>query len=149
MLFDNLFKVIRSFGAIAKENYQKVMIALGKNATGKTVASIKDVVKFDLNKGFESAVYGDEAFKFIQEGRPPNSKLPPELVLRDWMAARGIPESAEFAVRKSIAIKGIAPVPIIDIANRAIEKEFKVQTANAILQDLSQEIWKTIQRYDL
>lgn len=148
-MFENLFKIVRSFGAIAKENYSRIMVALGKNATGQTIESIRSEIKFDLNDGFESAVYGSEAFKFIEEGRAAGSKLPPPLVLRDWMAARGIPESKEFAVRKSIAQKGIAPVPIQEMAFMAIEKEFKAKTANAILQDLSQGIWKTIQRYDL
>ena len=148
-MFENLFKTVRSFGAIAKENYSRIMIALGKNATGKTVDSIREEVTFDLNKGFESAVYGSDTFKFIEEGRPAGSKLPPPLVLRDWMAARGIPESKEFAIRKSIAQKGIAPVPIQEMAFKAIEKEFVAQTANAILQDLSQNIWKAIQKYDL
>lgn len=54
----------------------------------------------------------------IEEGRTPGKPMPPKGVLLPWMAAHGIPPSAEFPIRRKIGEEGLKdqPFPYIDPA---------------------------------
>ncbi len=57
----------------------------------------------------------------VDEGRKPGSKMPPQGALLPWMSAHGIPESAEFVVRRKIAERGIPPAPFVTRAHKEMK----------------------------
>lgn len=60
----------------------------------------------------------------MEYGRKPGGPMPPKGELLRWMARHDIPESAEDAIRRKIAIKGIAPRPFLRPALAAHEAYF-------------------------
>lgn len=54
----------------------------------------------------------------VELGRRPGAKMPPKGALLPWMAIRGIPEEAEFPIRRKIGEEGYRgqPHPFIDPA---------------------------------
>lgn len=57
----------------------------------------------------------------VDQGRKPGSKMPPQGALLPWMAAHGIPESSEFAVRAKIARDGIPAHPFVSRAHKEMK----------------------------
>lgn len=53
----------------------------------------------------------------LEHGRRPGAKMPPKGVLLPWMARHGIPEEAEYPIRKKIGKEGLSaqPFPYIEI----------------------------------
>lgn len=58
----------------------------------------------------------------IDEGRTPGSKMPPREPIVEWLGAHGIPEEAEFPIRKKIGEEGLQdqPFPYITPAEQAV-----------------------------
>lgn len=52
----------------------------------------------------------------IEGGRRPGAKMPPPGVLIPWMARHGIPEEAEYPIRKKIGEQGTSAYPYIEIS---------------------------------
>jgi hypothetical protein len=54
----------------------------------------------------------------IEGGRRPGAKMPPSDVLIPWMQRHGIPEEAEFPIRRAIGAKGLQsqPFPYLEIS---------------------------------
>lgn len=50
---------------------------------------------------------------FVEQGRRPGAKLPPDKPIREWVRSRLGDESLTFLIRRSIARKGIRAKPII------------------------------------
>lgn len=59
---------------------------------------------------------------YINNGRKPNSKMPPKNSLLDWMSRKGIPRDKEFPIRKMIGIRGIKPRPFFDAFINTVEE---------------------------
>lgn len=58
----------------------------------------------------------------IERGRRPGSAMPPQGALLPWMARHGIPEEAEFPIRRKIAEEGMQgqPFPFAQPAFQAV-----------------------------
>lgn len=56
----------------------------------------------------------------VEKGRRPGAPMPPSGALLPWMAAHGIPDSAEFIVRKRIGERGIPARPFIGKAHKEL-----------------------------
>lgn len=145
-MFEQILIRINAFATHVIEIVKSVFIAKGKNATGQTLASLRADVTFEIDKAIELDIFGDKTFEYIEQGRRAGAKMPPEGVLLNWMQARGIPESAEYAIRKSIAQNGIEPVPIIEMAFVEIQNDFKRTLSSEILSELSGLLFKAIEK---
>lgn len=134
----NIEKLITDFAERAAAILEQVYISRKKNATGKTLDSIRVATEFDVGVGKASIeIYGSEVFEFIEKGRPPGSKLPPKGALLEWMQVRGIPEAKEFVLRRSIAEKGIEPVPIIAVSITRIKADYRKDLSGKLIRQLS------------
>ena len=99
---------------VANEYGKQVVFALrrelGKNekfATGELINSLAHNVVTDGNNVVIQIV-SEDYMRFVDKGRRPNSRMPPDNPkFRQWLTIRGIPLTKSFAVRRSIAIKGI------------------------------------------
>lgn len=145
-MFDKLLRAIESLAEKSILIIKQLFIQGGKNATGGTIDSLRIETNIDFNIGVEIDIYGSKVFDFINDGRPPGSKLPPQGALLSWMASKGIPEDKEFAIRKSIADNGIEPYPIIELSVMAIQREFNQNISNTIIQELTGIISTAISR---
>jgi hypothetical protein len=145
-MFEQLKSRLKALGEVIIGIIKKVFIQRGKDATGKTLSSLRQETLFDVNSVAELNVYGSKAFDYIEQGRPAGSKLPPQGVLIDWMQARGIPLDKEFAIRKSIAENGIAPVPIIEFSFIQVQRVIQQDLSEKILDDLTKTISTLIKK---
>lgn len=84
--------------------------------------------------GFE-AIWGASAEHaiFVEEGRGAGKPMPPKGVLLPFMAAAGIPEEAEFAVRRKIGRDGIAARPFVGKAFDEIKHGFAMTELKAAI----------------
>lgn len=145
-MFEQILSRINAFATRVIEIVKSVFIAKGKNATGQTLSSLRADVTFEIDKAIELDIFGSKVFEYINDGRRAGAKMPPEGVLLDWMQARGIPDSAEYAIRKAIAQNGIEPVPIIEMAFVEIQNDFKRTLSSEILSELSGLLFKAIEK---
>lgn len=145
-MFEQLRNRLKALGDVIIDIIKKVFIQRGKDATGKTLSSLRQETLFDVNSVAELNIYGSKVFEYIEQGRAAGSKLPPQGVLIDWMQARGIPLDKEFAIRKSIADNGIAPVPIIEFSFIQVQRVIQQDLSEKILDDLTKTISTAIKK---
>lgn len=145
-MFDKLQILLQAFADSITKTITETAKQFNKDATGSTIQSLNTAIRFDVQKAVQISVTGSKAFEYIEEGRPAGAKMPPQGALLDWMQSRGIPEAAEFAVRKSIAIKGIAPTPLISTAFDSIQKDFKDKVAPQAVEALAQGLINLIRK---
>lgn len=138
-MFESVFRRLQLFGEIVIDIIKTIFVQRGKSATGSTLQSLRQETVFETQQGAELKVIGSKVFDYIESGRPAGSKLPPEGALISWMQSRGIPAEKEFAVRKSIAQKGIKPEPIIELAFIQVQRE-----AQSLSQEILNELTKTV-----
>lgn len=121
---------------------KQLMIRGNKNATRETIDTLRQAVEIDINSVFSLDIFGSIVFRYINDGRPPRSKLPPSgaLINSGWMKARGIPESAEFVIRRAIAKKGIKPYPVIDLTVTQIQKNLIGKASDQVLNVIADRL---------
>lgn len=143
-MFDELKILLQAFADSITKTIEETTRQFNKDATGQTIKSLHTAVEFDINKGFQTSVTGSKVFEYIELGRKAGSKLPPQGALLDWMQSKGIPDAAEFAVRKSIAVNGILPVPVIETSFNEVVKNFNQKVAPNVVSALAQALIKSI-----
>ena len=142
MIAENIIKDLNKLGDRIIALIKELMLRRNKNATGRTLKSLRQATEIDTSFVYELDVYGSIVFQYINDGRQPNSKLPPKGSLLEWMKVRGIPQAAEYAVRKSIAIKGITPYPIIDLTVVQVQKQLLGKASEEVLETVSDTLTK-------
>lgn len=145
-MFQGVFDRVRLFANRVVEIITNRGVQLGKSATGKTLRSLVKNVKFIGQEAVDLEVYGSKVFEYIEQGRPAGAKMPPSEVLREWMINRGIPLEKEFAVRKSIAQKGISPVPLLETSFVEINRHYEQNLTNDVGLILSRELLEAAKR---
>lgn len=83
---------------------------------------------------------------WIDQGRGKNKKMPPikdgrgNMPIRDWMKRKNIPLSAEFAIRKTIGIRGIKARPFLDSSLNKflpqVNESLRKESTKLIIKDL-------------
>jgi hypothetical protein len=77
---------------------------------------------------------------FVNNGRKPNSKLPPEAPIKKWAKLKGIPERLVFPIRRSIAIKGIRPTNFFTVSTTRRFGAMQKEIAKAIGDEIKNQI---------
>lgn len=144
MEYIHLENKLAEIGAEVREKYKSKLKANGVYATGKLFNSInyKLTVKDDEIELYFTAL---DYWINIEEGRKPNSKMPPVDVIKKWMITRGIPNKpgVAFVIARSIGKKGIKPNPFLRetrIEIKELEPEIKI----ALEKDLDSYMDKNI-----
>lgn len=73
----------------------------------------------------------------VDEGRKSGSTMPPRGALLPWMGRHGIPERAEFPIRRAIGRRGIPATPFIDVSlerSRVVPEEIEEVTQFVVRQ---------------
>jgi hypothetical protein len=145
-MFKKIQVLLSNFGNLVISTIEKVYNQFKKNATGGTIQSLKQATEFKVGQSIELDIFGSKVFEYIEDGRPAGAKMPPQGVLIDWMQARGIDIAAEWAIRKSISIKGIQPTPIIETAFLEVQVDFEQKAAPLIFKSISDGIVALIKK---
>lgn len=103
-----IFEVIQSQGIELINNIRANLGDSGTNATNKTSQSLRIEIKQEGTK-FKLQLFGRPFFMTVQTGRRPSDKKPSrEMIenLTEWVNARGIDESAVWAIATKIQQRG-------------------------------------------
>lgn len=152
MEYKNLEQELIKVGEFIRDSYKEKLIAGGVYATGNLYNSIGyrlDITTTGIVLKFIALDY----YIDIEEGRAPNSKMPPIDVIRKWMISRGIPDKpgTAFLIARSIGIKGIRPKPYfrevriqaeeyIPKIKAAIEADIKIYADNKFTGIIKEQI---------
>lgn len=120
--------------AVEIQNQMKLaLIRARKLVTKKTLNSLKTEKTLDSpSRGvYLRRVVGSKVIFYIESGRKPGKKMPPEAAMIDWFKALGIPQRKWFPIRLSIARKGIKPRSIVKGALRESRPYIAGRAANA------------------
>lgn len=86
-------------------------------------AHIKDTGEFQDSWDFVATARQLRVFNksahgiFVEDGRKPGSRMPPDAPIREWAKRHGIDETRIFALRKAIGLKGIGPRRVMSDAH--------------------------------
>ena len=135
---------LNKFGKKTVADIAAQLKRLKADSSGRLIRSLNYKLKEgidEMNVNFEALDY----FNNIEDGRKAGSKMPPPDSLTQWLKTKGIPESAKFAIAKSIGKFGIKPKPIMSevLKSNNNKKEFD-NLAYAIGNDILAWIDKNI-----
>jgi len=115
-------KLANEFG----KDYVKIMVAMlrgnkpyPKVASGSLVNSINYRLQ-DTANGINVILLANDYLKYVDQGRKPGT-YPPIQAIQRWVAIKGLPKQAAWAIRTNIFKFGIKPTRVIDKTKRAIE----------------------------
>jgi hypothetical protein len=130
-LFDEL-------GVQFREIIIKILRDKNKVATGELIKSVDYALGEQSGKYFIELIAA-EHWEYVNFGRLPG-KFAPVAPLRAWVVAKGIPESAVWAINWKIKKEGIAAVPFLEQSIKEIEIKYK-ETLERDLGEIWAEEW--------
>lgn len=138
MKYLRLESKIDEAGQKLREIYKEKLIKGGILQSGKLFNSIDyriEVTETSTNLYFQ----GEDYYINVEDGRKPNSKMPPVSAIRSWMITRGIPitKGLDFIIARSIGKKGIKPRPYLRETKIDL-KEFEIQFQEALELDIKE-----------
>lgn len=84
--------------------------------------------------------YTNSQYNFAESGRKKDSTPPPVSAILPWMAIRGIPEEAKFAVAKAIGKNGVKAVAITESAIKSVKAINRQIVQKAFAEDIREKI---------
>lgn len=115
-------KLANEFG----KDYVKIMVAALKGnrpypkvASGSLVNSINYRLQ-DTANGINVILLANDYLKYVDQGRRPGT-YPPIQAIQRWVAIKGIPKQAAWAIRTNIYKFGIKPTNVIRKTRNIIE----------------------------
>jgi hypothetical protein len=138
-------KLANEFG----KDYVKVMVSLLKNnrpypkvASGSLVNSINYRLQETAN-GINLVLLANDYLKWVDRGRKPGT-YPPIQAIQRWVAIKGIPKEAAWAIRTNIFKFGIKPTRVIAKTRFEIEtnRKYAQKYERAIVDTLTKNIEK-------
>lgn len=144
--FPNIERVLKEYAESAGDTFRSYMSQLGKDASGALSKSARAEVRMN-DRGFEVVMHLEEYWKWVEQGRRPNGKFPPPDKIREWIEIKPVlpkpmkngrlptTEQLAYLIGRKIAIKGIAPTPVLQSTVTSLNERFIGQLKEAILQD--------------
>jgi hypothetical protein len=138
-------KLANEFG----KDYVKVMVSLLKNnrpyakvASGSLVNSINYRLQETAN-GVNLVLLANDYITWVDRGRKPGT-YPPIQAIQRWVAIKGIPKEAAWAIRRNIFKFGIKPTRVIAKTRFEIEtnRKYAQKYERAIVDTLTKNIEK-------
>jgi hypothetical protein len=138
-------KLANEFG----KDYVKVMVSLLKNnrpyakvASGSLVNSINYRLQETAN-GVNLVLLANDYLTWVDRGRNPGT-YPPIQAIQRWVAIKGIPKEAAWAIRRNIFKFGIKPTRVIAKTRFEIEtnRKYAQKYERAIVDTLTKNIEK-------
>lgn len=139
---------------------EKLLLKYGKDTIAKMIIILRNGGKGDsrfINKMKAYVEESDDILQlfiempaygtFIDKGRRPGAKMPPEKPIVEWMQRKSIIASP-YIIRKNISVRGIKPLPFIDIWYKNILKlndqliDVTKETINEFIKELKNNMKK-------
>jgi hypothetical protein len=132
-------KYLERFGRSITSEMRTRLTNLGKSATGDLINSITY-----QRQGNNLNILMSDYAVYVNNGRRPGGRMPPPGSLDTWLRARGIPQEADYPIRRAIAERGIKPTNFLATTIGRRQKEFENGLANAFAADVEKQIRKEI-----
>ena len=135
-------QILRTQAKITEINVKRRLFQEGKVATGRTRSQLLYGVTDLPNGGFRlfgaQVTGGYPVWQVIDRGArgPFRAMMPETPEFRDWLRARGIPQSASFPIRRKISRDGIKPTFIFSEENQRTWEDVQEKIPNAWMQTL-------------
>lgn len=149
-------KLANEFG----KDYVKVMVSLLKNnrpypkvASGSLINSINYRLQ-DTANGINVILLANDYLKYVDEGRKPSTNprsKPPIQAIQRWVAIKGLPKEAAWAIRNNIWRFGIKPTRVLAKTrfqletNRTYAQKYERMIVDKLTKDIEKE-WSYIER---
>jgi hypothetical protein len=157
MLEPEVIRAEQEWAQSVVTNAKSILIRNNKRASGRLINSIRYSV---APNGTIKFMYAEEG-KYVEQGRRPGDRFPPPAPINRWIRQKGIKgiskdgkpiseKSLTFLISRSIARKGIRPLPFIRDAVRKSVKQFAPKLAKikqkAMVQRLRKDLRSTIKK---
>ena len=143
-LDNRILQLYDSIGESLKFRIIKILSVENKVATGRLINSI-DVVTGGKNGKYFIELLMERYGIYVNQGRKPGGKMPPEKAILNWMQVKGIPLNLLWPIRKSIAINGIPGVFFIEESIKRIENDFQKEISDKWGNEFAEEISNQLQ----
>jgi len=138
---DELLDLFDELGVEFREIIIRILREKNKVATGELVRSIDYALGEASGKYFIELIAA-EHWEYVNFGRLPG-KFAPIAPLKAWAVAKGIPESAVWAINWKIKRVGIAAVPFLEEAIKEIETKFIETLQSDKFINIYEEEWSS------
>jgi hypothetical protein len=137
-------KVIRDildkYGASIVNEMVTRLKSANKKATGNLINSLDYAIDdTDPNAMVLYFTAMDYAI-YVDKGRKPNSKMPPEKPIKDWLKVKGLPERLAFPIRRSIGKKGIRPTNFFTVSTSRRFGMMQKEIAKALGDEIVKQV---------
>jgi hypothetical protein len=136
---DELLDLFDELGVEFKEIIIRILREENKVATGELVRSIDYALGEASGKYFIQLIAA-EHYEYVNFGRRPG-KFAPIAPLRAWAVAKGIPESAVWAINWKIKRQGIPAVPFLEQSIKEIERKYIQTLQSDKFMNIYEEEW--------
>lgn len=133
---------LNSLRQYVQRSAEEVIKQYDKIASGATIESIEVFVERNNSKSISVLTSIGGAALYIEQGRSSGSTMPPISAIEEWMADKGIDstEVPPYVIARSIAEKGIEPLPLTDYIEEKIEATIGDKLETEIYNNLEIEI---------
>lgn len=114
---DSLKKIYNKYGNDVVKILTNLLLRNKKKSSGKLIKSLRS----DLRNVADVIISGEDYFEFVDKGRKKGSYVP-IADLKKWTTLKGIPNSAAYAINKSIYKFGIKPTNVLAKTIREMDK---------------------------
>lgn len=144
--WNRIKNLLKKFGNETVIKMSEALITGGKGDS-IFITKIKSYLEKDEENLLQLLVEMPDYAQFIEGGRRAGARMPPQGVLLDWMARKGIRSDLEYVIRKEISVRGIKPTPFLDIwYDRVIGlNDLIAETAS---EDLEEALNKFVKKYN-
>ena len=119
----DVLKIADDFGYQLVNELKAELFKAGKDASGTLLKSMRHEVKSADDKILID-IFAEDYFRYVDKGRRPGARMPPAEPIRKWLILKGIRKELEFPIRRSIGIKGIKPLNILNPTVKKVTIEF-------------------------
>jgi hypothetical protein len=144
MADDFNLKIIREILDKYGQSIVAEMVTRLKNLDKKATGNLINSLDYEIDDSDPNAIVlyftAMDYAVFVDKGRKPNSKMPPEDEIKRWMKIKGIPSRLLFPIRRSIGKKGIKPTNFFTVSTTRRFGMMKKEIAKAIGDEIKNQI---------
>lgn len=155
MAFENTYNILQEFADSAEVLYREKLIDSDAIADGSLINSVKANITV-RNTNYTVYLSLLDYWKYIEEGRKPNSKFPPPNEILKWIQSKPIiprpdqngklptEKQLSFLIGRKIAKEGIKAKPLLTETVESVYNEFIDKIVEAFAEDVQESAFEII-----
>ena len=139
MLDRDIIEAEKKWAQLVVTNAKSILLRNKKVASGDLYNSVRYTVN---SQGKIIFLFAEEG-KYVQSGRRKGARFPPPASITKWIKEKGINgltkngepigiKSLTYLISRSIAKKGIKPLPFMDMAKKQAKQQLKTELKKAV-----------------